>query len=190
MCGGTGTRLGSGAVGDLGRPAVDDLAGTATTAQAGHHRTAARETRLPLVRKAAGMDCVFCRIVSGTADASVVYDDDRLLAFCDLNPVNPGHVLIIPKAHGVGLADLNESDGSRMFMVAQRMAAALHRSGLRCEGVNLFLADGEAAGQEIFHVHLHVFPRYAGDYFRLDSGQRRAPRRDLDEIAARVRAEL
>ena len=142
------------------------------------------------MRKATGMDCVFCRIVSGTADASIVYDDDRLLAFCDLNPVNPGHVLIIPKAHGVGLAHVDQSDGSRMFLVAQRMAAALRRSGLRCEGVNLFLADGEAAGQEIFHVHLHVFPRYAGDNFRLHPGQRRASRRGLDEIAARVRAEL
>ncbi|MGH3902386.1 MAG: HIT family protein [Pseudonocardiaceae bacterium] len=136
------------------------------------------------------MDCVFCGIVAGTADASVVYQDDRLLAFCDLNPVNPGHVLIIPKAHGVGLADLDESDGSRMFMVAQRLAAAVRSSGVRCDGVNLFLADGEAAGQEIFHVHLHVFPRYVGDYFRLDSGQRRVPRKALDEIAARLRAQL
>jgi histidine triad (HIT) family protein len=79
-----------------------------------------------------------------------------------VNPVNPGHVLIIPKIHGVGLADLGKSDGSRMFMVAQRLATAVRNSGLRCEGVNLFLADGEAAGQEIFHVHLHMFPRYVG----------------------------
>jgi histidine triad (HIT) family protein len=140
--------------------------------------------------KLLGMDCVFCRIVAGTADASVVYEDDRLLAFCDLNPVNPGHLLIIPKAHGMGLVDLAESDASRMFTVAQRLAAAVRSSGLRCEGVNLFLADGKAAGQEVFHVHLHMFPRYAGDLFRLDSGQRRASRRELDEIAARVRAVL
>jgi histidine triad (HIT) family protein len=140
--------------------------------------------------KLLGMDCVFCRIVAGTADASVVYEDDRLLAFCDLNPVNPGHLLIIPKAHGMGLVDLAESDASRMFTVAQRLAAAVRSSGLRCEGVNLFLADGKAAGQEVFHVHLHVFPRYVGDRFRLHSGQRRASRRELDEIAARVRAAL
>jgi histidine triad (HIT) family protein len=143
-----------------------------------------------LVREATGMDCVFCRIVAGTADASVVYEDDRLLAFCDVNPVNPGHLLIIPKTHSVGLVDLDESDGSRMFVVAQRLAAAVQRSGLRCEGVNLFLADGRAAGQEVFHVHLHMFPRYIGDRFHLDSGQRRASRMDLDEIAARVRAVL
>jgi histidine triad (HIT) family protein len=143
-----------------------------------------------MVRKAAGMDCVFCRIVAGTADASVVYEDDRLLAFCDLNPVNPGHLLITPKVHVVGLVDLDESDGSRMFMVAQRLAVAVRSSGLRCAGVNLFLADGEAAGQDVFHVHLHVFPRYVGDHFRLDFVRWRASRRDLDEIAARVRAVL
>lgn len=143
-----------------------------------------------MVRKAAGMNCVFCRIVAGTADASVVYEDDRLLAFCDVNPVNPGHLLIIPKIHSVGLVDLDASDGSRMFRVAQRLATAVRSSGLRCEGVNLFLADGKAAGQEVFHVHLHVFPRYVGDLFHLDSGQRRASRRHLDEIAAQVRAVL
>jgi len=143
-----------------------------------------------MVRHAAGMDCVFCRIVAGTADASVVYEDDRLLAFCDLSPVNPGHLLIIPKVHGVGLVNLAEPDASRMFTVARRLAAAVRSSGLRCEGVNLFLADGKAAGQEVFHVHLHVFPRYVGDRFRLHSGQRRASRRELDEIAARVRAAL
>jgi|GraSoiStandDraft_30_1057271.scaffolds.fasta_scaffold336187_2 histidine triad (HIT) family protein len=149
-----------------------------------------RDARSGMVRKAGGVDCVFCRIVAGAADASVVYEDDRLLAFCDVNPVNPGHLLIIPKIHRVGLVDLDESDGIRMFVVAQRLAAAVQRSGLRCQGVNLFLADGKAAGQEVFHVHLHMFPRYMGDRFRLDSGQRRASRRDLDEIAARVRAVL
>lgn len=143
-----------------------------------------------MVGNPADMDCVFCCIVAGTADASVVYEDDRVLAFCDINPVNPGHLLIIPKVHRVGLVDLDESDGSRMFVVAQRLAAAVRRIGLRCEAVNLFLADGEAAGQEVFHVHLHLFPRYLGDRFRLHSGQRPMPRSDLDEIAARVRAVL
>ncbi len=140
--------------------------------------------------KPAAMDCVFCRIVDGTADASVVHEDDRLLAFCDINPVNPGHLLIIPKIHRVGLVDLDNSDGSQMFVVAQRLAAAVRRSGLRCEAVNLFLADGPAAGQEVFHVHLHMFPRYRGDRFRLDSGQRPASRTDLEQVAARVRAVL
>ena len=135
-------------------------------------------------------DCVFCAIVAGTAEASIVYADDDLLAFCDLNPVNPGHLLVIPKTHGTGLAELSPAHGARIFTVAQQLAAALRRTQLRCEGINLFLADGAAAGQDVFHVHLHVVPRFAGDPFRLHSGQRRAARADLDDVAARVRSAL
>ncbi len=70
----------------------------------------------------------------------------------DIQPINPGHVLVIPNSHVTYLADLDEGVGSELFSVAQRITAALRTSGLRCEGVNLFLADGEAAGQEIFHA--------------------------------------
>lgn len=130
---------------------------------------------------------MFCGIVDGRAPASVVYDDELVLGFCDLNPVNPGHLLVIPKRHGVELADVDEATAARMFVVARRLAAALRRTDLRCEGVNLFLADGEAAGQEVWHAHLHVFPRYRGDRFRVSPNQRRASRAELDEVARKVR---
>jgi diadenosine tetraphosphate (Ap4A) HIT family hydrolase len=136
------------------------------------------------------MECVFCRIVRREAPASLLHEDDQVLAFCDLNPVNPGHLLVVPKVHGVSLADLSEADGQRVFTVGQRLAAVVRTIGVRCEGVNLFLADGEAAGQEVFHVHLHVIPRFKGDRFRLVPGSRRASRRDLDDVASRVRAAL
>jgi histidine triad (HIT) family protein len=75
-----------------------------------------------------------------------------------------------------------------MFSVAMRLAQALRASGLRCEGINLFLADGEAAFQEVFHTHLHVFPRFAGDSFRIDADwSNRSSRAELDVIAAQVR---
>ena len=134
------------------------------------------------------MDCLLCRIVARTEEASVVYEDEWVVAICDLYPVNPGHLFVFPKAHAVGLDDLAAADGGQMFAVAQRLAAALRRADLRCEGINLFLADGEAALQEVFHVHVHVIPRYKGDGFTLDSGQSSSPtaRRDLDAIAARI----
>jgi diadenosine tetraphosphate (Ap4A) HIT family hydrolase len=72
----------------------------------------------------------------------------------DIRPINAGHVLVVPDGHAFRLADLPEGTGARMFRTAQNIAAALYESGLDCEGVNLFLADGEAAGQEVFHVHL------------------------------------
>ena len=132
--------------------------------------------------------CVFCAIVAGEAESSIVYDTEDVLVFLDIRPVNPGHLLVIPKRHAPDLADLDEATGAHMFMVAMRLAAALRTSGLRCEGVNLFLADGEAAFQEVFHAHLHVFPRFSGDSFRIDADWSVVPERDeLDAIAARVR---
>jgi histidine triad (HIT) family protein len=138
-------------------------------------------------------DCVFCNIVSGALPSSVVYQDDRCMAFMDIQPVNPGHVLIIPNRHATYLADLDEETGAHMFRVAQRVAQALRRSGIRCEGVNLFLADGEAAGQEVIHAHLHVFPRFPGDGFGLRFGPQyseRPARSELDTLAEKVRAAL
>jgi histidine triad (HIT) family protein len=114
-----------------------------------------------------GVDCIFCQIVRGAAPASIVHEDEHTLAFMDIQPVTSGHLLVIPKQHAASLADLPPGSGGRLTEVAVSLAAALRRTDLRCEGVNLFLADGEAAGQEVFHVHLHVFPRYAGDGFGL-----------------------
>ena len=134
-------------------------------------------------------ECIFCAIVAGSAPASVVYDDADLLAFLDSRPVTPGHLLVIPKRHAPLLADLDEATGARMFTVAMRLAQALRVSGLRCEGINLFLADGEPAFQEVFHTHLHVIPRFVGDTFRIDADWSVIPpRHELDEIAAQVRA--
>jgi histidine triad (HIT) family protein len=109
--------------------------------------------------------CVFCEIVAGRAPASVVYRDDLCIAFMDTTPVNAGHLLVVPITHATYLADLDPQAGSALFNVAQRLSAAVRKSGLRAEGINLLLADGEAAGQEVFHVHLHVLPRFPDDGF-------------------------
>lgn len=108
----------------------------------------------------------------------------------DLSPVTPGHVLVVPKSHAEGLVDLPDDLGVRVWEVGHRVGRALRLSGLRCEGVTLFLADGEAAFQEIFHVHLHVFPRFKGDSFRIDANWRVHERRVLDEAAQAVRGGL
>jgi diadenosine tetraphosphate (Ap4A) HIT family hydrolase len=138
----------------------------------------------------AAMDCLFCRIVDHAAEASIVHEDDRVIAFCDLFPVNPGHLLVAPKVHATGLGDLDELDGRQMFAVGQRLAGAIRATGPACEGINFFVADGAAAGQEVFHVHLHVIPRYVGDGVRLSFGQSRTPtsRDELDVVAGRIRA--
>lgn len=131
-------------------------------------------------------DCVFCEIVAGRAEASLVYADDLVIAFMDIAPVNPGHVLVIPRHHSVGLADLDEERGAQMWRIGQRVANAVRHSGLRAEGVNFFLADGKVAFQEVFHVHLHVLPRYADDEFRVEAPTVRSERAELDDNAAKI----
>ena len=134
-------------------------------------------------------DCLFCGIVDGRIDATVVAQDERTLAFMDIRPITPGHLLVIPRRHGDRLAALDPEDGAQLFRVGQRAAAALYASSLRCEGVNLFLADGEVAGQEVFHVHLHVIPRFAGDGFglRFPPDYEVVGRDELERSAAAVR---
>jgi histidine triad (HIT) family protein len=106
----------------------------------------------------------------------------------DLASATPGHLLVVPRPHVAALADLDDATGAHLFVVAMRMAAAVRASGLRCEGVNLFVADGEAAGQEVFHVHLHVLPRWPGDGFRVDAEWTWPQRTELDAAAASIRS--
>ena len=138
-------------------------------------------------------DCIFCDILAGKAPASLVYRDEQCIAFLDIMPVNPGHVLVVPNRHAANLAELDEESGAQLFRVGQRLAAALRRSGLRCEGVNFFLADGRVAGQSVLHVHLHVFPRYPDDGFGLRFGPNnriRLPRESLERTADQIRSGL
>jgi len=137
--------------------------------------------------------CIFCKIALREAPASVLAETDRTVAFLDIRPITPGHALVIPKAHAAFLEDLRPEDGRAIFATGQALAAALRRSGLRCEGVNFHLADGEAAGQEVFHVHLHVFPRFRGDGvgLRMGPGYGSMPSRaELDATGAAIRTHL
>jgi histidine triad (HIT) family protein len=131
--------------------------------------------------------CAFCEIVAGRLESSQVYQDDHVIAFLDIRPLTPGHLLVIPREHQPYLEDLDEGLGARMFTVAQRLARALRRSGLPCAGANMFLADGVAAGQEVFHAHLHVIPRNPGDGFRLKARWTTPGRPELDATAGHIR---
>ncbi len=114
--------------------------------------------------------CIFCDILADRSPASFVHRDELCAAFMDIRPINPGHVLVVPRQHAVSLLQLEPIAAGRLLQVAQRVDAALRQSGLRCEGVNLYLADGRVAGQEVLHVHLHVIPRFSGDGFHLQRG--------------------
>ena len=133
-------------------------------------------------------DCIFCEIIAGNAPASIIYQDDLVIVFLDINPVNPGHTLVVPRAHHAYLNDMDEATGMHLFKATMRMAKAIRKSGIDCEGINLFLADGEAAFQDVFHTHMHIIPRFKGDSFKISADWSSHPARsELDQIAERIR---
>jgi histidine triad (HIT) family protein len=138
-------------------------------------------------------DCIFCDIAAGRAPASVVYRDDRVTAFLDHDPITPGHLMVIPNEHFALLGEIPEDLNLHVYAVATRLAAAVRASGLPCDGINLLLADGAAAFQEVFHTHLHVLPRVDGDGFTIKATAWSGPkpsREALDANAEAIRAAL
>ena len=134
-------------------------------------------------------DCVFCRLAVGRGERSLIYEDDICYAILTTGPVTPGHSMVIPKVHAAFLRDLDDNMWSHAWLVAKRLERAIAASGVRCEGTNLFLADGEPAFQEVFHLHLHVFPRYRGDGFQLIADWSvHPPRAELDAVANKIKA--
>jgi len=111
-------------------------------------------------------DCIFCRIAAGEVPATRVLETPGVLAFLDIAPVNYGHTLVIPKAHYQNLLELPDALWTEMGQVSRRVAQALQAT-LDAQGFNLGMNNFEAAGQEVFHVHLHVIPRYHTDGLKL-----------------------
>ena len=109
-------------------------------------------------------NCIFCKIAAGELPAVKIYEDEHVLAFLDIAPINFGHTLVIPKEHHTGSSTVPEALAGRMFRVGSRIGVALKRA-LDYDGFNLHLADGACAGQVVNHVHLHVVPRGADDSF-------------------------
>jgi len=111
-------------------------------------------------------DCIFCGIVAGALPVTRVHEDERTLAFMDINPAARGHLLVIPKAHSRDLLDIDPHDLAACTATAQSMARLLG-DRLGADGVNLLNACGPAAWQTVFHFHVHVIPRWEGDPLRL-----------------------
>ena len=134
-------------------------------------------------------DCVFCRIVARQIPATVVHEDEHTLAFMDLGQVNPGHVLVTVKAHADNLYALDEAQARAVLPAAARVARAI-RDAFKPAGLSVYQANGKAAGQTVFHYHVHLVPRQDGDGMALTWPVKNPPREQLEEYAARIRASL
>jgi histidine triad (HIT) family protein len=134
-------------------------------------------------------NCVFCRIVAREIPATVVHEDEHTLAFMDLGQVNPGHVLIAVRAHAENLYALNDAQAGAVLRTAARVGRAI-RDAFQPEGLSVYQANGKAAGQTVFHYHVHLVPRYEGDGMALTWPVKNPPREKLEEAAAKIRASM
>lgn len=135
-------------------------------------------------------DCIFCRIVKKEAPASVIYEDDDVMALLDINPVQRGHALVIPKKHFVDIWDVDPDVLSKIVAVTKRVSQRM-KEVMDTEGVNTFSASGKPAGQEIYHFHMHVIPLGKGEKTKFArwwlSAAGRAERSELDGLAEKLR---
>jgi len=134
-------------------------------------------------------DCVFCKIMAKQIPASVVHEDEHTLAFMDLGQVNPGHVLVALKAHAENVYELDDAQAGAVFRSVARVSRAI-REAFAPQGLSVYQANGKAAGQTVFHLHVHLVPRHDGDGMDLTWPVKNPPRDRLEEAAAKIRARL
>lgn len=114
------------------------------------------------MEKKVDSNCIFCKIIAGEIPSRTVYEDEGYKAIMDVSPASKGHVIVLPKNHASNVFEISEEELSGAMIVAKKVAAML-KEKLGCDGVNILQNNGEAAGQTVFHLHVHVIPRYKGD---------------------------
>lgn len=132
-------------------------------------------------------NCIFCKIIAGEIPSTAVYEDDDFRAILDVNPAARGHVIILPKKHAANIFELEDEEAAKIFPVAKKIATALKKT-YQCDGVNVLQNNGEAAGQTVFHLHVHVIPRYYDDDVNIMWKPGETP--DLEAVAEEIKKNL
>ncbi len=135
------------------------------------------------------MECIFCDILQKKLPADIVYEDEKSLVFLDINPVQPGHCLVVPKEHYEDVLSMPEELAARLFEVTQRVARAV-KQALGAEGINISINNGSAAGQVVFHTHFHIIPRYQSDGLKLWPGSQYKNNEEKKKIVEKIKANL
>ena len=136
------------------------------------------------------MSCVFCQILANEVPASVVLESALVVAFLDIRPASAGHTLVVPRRHAESFTELTSAEVAEVALGGQRVAVALKRGAVPCDGITFSLADGAAAGQDVPHAHLHVIPRRIADGLGWRAAGQHAQRGALDAIAEQIRQAL
>ncbi len=129
-------------------------------------------------------DCIFCKLVNGEIPSTKLYEDSEALAFLDINPVNLGHALVIPKKHFKNILETPEDIMAHMMKIVKKVSHGLE--ALKPDGININMNNKEAAGQVVFHSHIHVIPRYKGDGFELWHGRSNYKNGEKEEVAKKI----
>ena len=133
--------------------------------------------------------CIFCRIAQKQVPASLIYEDDKALAFLDIRPLSEGHTLVIPKAHYETVFDIPQELITYLHGITKKVALAVKKA-TEADGISIIQQNGEAAGQEICHLHVHIIPRYEGQKLPSFSDVKEADREKLSQTAAKIRKYL
>ena len=140
----------------------------------------------------ADVHCTFCDLIHGAGEVSICYEDADALAFMDIQPVNPGHVLVVPRQHHESLVDTPPELAMHLFQVSMQVANVI-RKVTKCDDMNIVVNSGKTAGQDVFHYHVHLIPRREGDGFDIPlpfEGSEMPDRTLLDAMAVRIIAAL
>lgn len=130
-------------------------------------------------------NCIFCKIANGAIPSKTLYEDEDFRVILDIEPATKGHALILPKKHFANIYELSEEYAGKVFKVAKNMAGKM-QDALGFDGFNVLQNNGEAAGQTVFHFHMHLIPRYNNDNAGLDMPGKKAADYDLNEVAAKI----
>lgn len=107
-------------------------------------------------------ECIFCKIINKELPSHVVFEDDQVIAFLDIHPVNPGHVLVVPKVHSDNFLEMSNEDLNELMKKVKQIAPAVQKS-VKAEACNIMINSGRAAGQLVYHTHIHIIPRFPAD---------------------------
>ena len=132
-------------------------------------------------------DCIFCKIANGEIPSTTIYEDEFHRVFFDINPASKGHCLIVPKDHYDNVFDMDDEAAARLFPLASKVARSL-KEQLNLEGMNIVQNNGTIAGQTVFHFHMHLIPRYAGDTVNVGWKPGEADMDELSDLAGKIKA--
>lgn len=134
-------------------------------------------------------DCIFCKIIAGEIPSFKLYEDDATLAFMDINPASDGHTLVIPKEHAKDVHAVSEEAIAKTVITAKKIASAVEKT-VAPGGINLVQCNGEAAGQSVFHFHMHVLPRRDGDQLKMNWGLKPGDMDAIGKLAEKIKRNL